>query len=583
VAPAGEENGPFTSHHSLRPTPTTTIDDHETRLLVKILHAAKVTVWAADNAENGYAIRLWNPTAERIYGFTREEAMGSSYLNLFVNPMERSMAMDDHERIIHGGKEFSWDFATHDIAKDGTIRTVLANAFRIWDDTNNRFIVAEIGIDLTDFDRSSEQLGQVSGLSLLQRDARSQLAILRGLKIINDVIATLTRPDSTGVEDVVRAISKAVHIMLPERHRAPISRVWLADCGETARLAMGSDELRVSPKIREIDLVKQVLQQRAQADICPDSGEPPLINTEGDDAYYSVVATPLLFGAEVLGVLLTYFHDKCDQITERDRILLEQFSNHAAAAVSMARLAGELQQRRQEEAERVRHAIIQSVLHTVGNEAGRAKLAVDFLTQDLEDGGLRDKSREALSQIKSAADRCGQIMTELMRLGGQVTQRVQLQLDEAVRMVTRVAERDHYLTIDIIHDIDSTLTVCASEYLFREALDNLIRNAIQAMSDADGGGDLRISARRIDHVLHGQNRAEIHLDVEDSGPGILPAYREQVWEYGFTTRGEGHGYGLCYTRGLVTMLGGSVELLDHPSELGGAYFRIILPISSGPE
>ena len=141
--------------------------------------------------------------------------------------------------------------------------------------------MAEIGIDLTEFDRSSEQLSRVSGLSLLQRDARRQLVILRGLKIIDDVIATLTRPDSTGVEDVVRAISKAVHIMLPERYRAPISRVWLADCGETARLAMGSDELRVPPKICEIDLVKQVLQQRVQVDICPDSGEPPLINAEG--------------------------------------------------------------------------------------------------------------------------------------------------------------------------------------------------------------------------------------------------------------------------------------------------------------
>lgn len=577
MTPIGEGDGSFPSRHPKTKIPTTTaIEEDDVSLLFKVLNAANLTVWAADNAENGYAIRLWNSTAERVYGFTHDEAMGANYLNLFVNPAERNLAKADHKRIIHAGKEFGWDFATDDIAKDGTVRTILANAFRVWDEANQRFIVAEVGIDLSEFGRSSQQLNRVSGLSLLQRDARCQLAILRALKMINDVIAGLTRPDSGGVEGVVRVIAEAVHIMLPGRNGAPICRVWLVDDGETARLATGSDELREPPRICEAHLVEQVLQQ---VDVCIASGESPLINANADDVYYSAIATPLLFGTEVLGVLVTYFHEECDQVTCRDRRLLEQFSSQAAIAVAMARLAAELQRRRKEEEERVRHAIIQSVLHTVGNEAGRAKLAVDFLTQDLEGNGLLNgTSRETLDHIKSAADRLGQIMTELMGLDGQINRPVQLPLAEAVRMVTRIVERDHYHTIYLTHQIDPTLTVCASEYLFREALGNLVRNSIQAMVEADGGGDLRVSAKRTNHVVRGQPQTAVYLDIEDSGPGVLPEYREKIWECNFTTRGEGHGYGLFHTRGLVVMLGGAVQLLDRASELGGAHFRITLPI-----
>jgi len=579
VAPRGDGDRSFQSRRPKAEVLTATaIGEDDVGLLFKVLKAANLTVWAADNAENDYAIRLWNPTAERVYGFTREEVMGANYVNLFVNPSERSMAKDDHEHIIRAGKEFGWDFATEDIAKDGTVRTILANAFRVWDEANQRFIVAEVGIDLTEFGRSSQQLNRVSGLSLLQRDARCQLAILRALGMINDVIATLTRPDSSGVEGVVRAIAEAVHIMLPGRNGAPICRIWLVDDGETARLATGSDELSEPPRICETRLVEQVLQQ---VDVCIASGASPLINANADEAYYSAIATPMLFGAEVLGVLVTYFHEECDQVTCRDRRLLEQFSSHAAVAIAMARLAAELQRRRQEEEERVRHAIIQSVLHTVGNEAGKAKLAVDFLTQDLEGNGLLDgTSRETLDHIKSAAKRLGQIMTELMGLDGQIARPVQLPLAEAVRMVTRIVERDHYHTIYITQQIDPTLTVCASEYLFREALGNLVRNSIQAMVEADGGGDLHISASSVNHVVRGQHQAAVYIDVEDSGPGILPEYREKIWECNFTTRGEGHGYGLFHTRGLVGMLGGIVQLLDRPSELGGAHFRITLPMSS---
>jgi len=250
----------------------------------------------------------------------------------------------------------------------------------------------------------------------------------------------------------------------------------------------------------------------------------------------------------------------------------------------MAGLAKDLERRRHEEAQQIRHAIIQSILHTVGNEAGNTQLAADLLTEVLETNGpLNGEQQVNLDRIKSSASRLGQIMSELRQLDEEASQPVRAQLIKAIRIVTRLIERDHYYTIDISHEVDPALMVQVSEYLFREAFGNLVRNAVHAMIDADGGGDLRISAKRMEREWNDPRQATVCIDIEDSGPGICPVYRKQIWDYGFTTRGEGHGYGLFYTRGLVTMLGGSVQLMNEPSDLGGAHFRMTLPMATAAD
>lgn len=556
--------------------PPTAIGKDEAHLLLEILLGAELAIWAADSAENNYAIRLWNPGAERMYGFTREEAVGSSYIDLFVNPDERAKAIKEHERAIEVGEEFSWNFVADDIAKNRSVVTILGNAFRIWDQVNQRFIMAEIGLDSSHFHRLNQQISRAKELSLLYDDARHELTVLRGLKIVDSAVATLVSPDSDGLSNIVRAIREAVQVMLPGE---PICRVWLIDDGETQRLAVGSDEFPGLPTVQEASLVQEVVEKLAQVEICTTSDSPALIDSRTGKVFYSVIASPLRFGAETVGVLIMFFNE-C-QITERHRHILQHFSNHAAIALTMARLAGDLQRRRQEDTQRTKHAIIQSVLHTVGNESGQTKLAVDSLTEDLENSGYLDrKPQEKLDLIRSSANRLGQIMDELRRLGEEVNQPVRLRLIEAMRMVTRVVERDHYSTIDVSHDVDPTLMVEISEYLFREAFGNLVRNAVQAMNEADRGGDLRVSAKPIEGGWNDQSETMLRIDIEDSGPGIRPECREKIWEFGFTTRGEGHGYGLFHTRGLVTMLGGSVQLLNEASDLGGAHFRIVLPIAS---
>lgn len=465
------------------------------------------------------------------------------------------------------GEEFNWNFAAEDRTKDGTERTILGNCFRVWDQAHGRYLIAELGIDLSDFQRSASEFRRVRELSMLQDEAVTRLRTFKALNAVNAAIAKLAdHPDGRGLARVVHASAAAVSEMFTG---APCSRVWLVDDAETARLADGSDDLPTLPMVNERAMVDTVVrEQRALFDVPMTSS--PLER----DRQSSFAAVPLLFGADAVGVLLVFFPTQRD-LGDDDRLLLQHFGTQVAVAIRMAKLAGEMQRRRREDTERARLAITESILHTVGNESGRVKLAVDSLSSALAHTELSGQVAESLDLIRSVAGRLGQIMGELMRLGEQAHKPVRLRLAEAVRIVTRPVERDHYKTIQIEHVIGPDLCVQASEYLFRESLGNLVSNAVQAMIEADGGGDLRISAVPIERDAGPQ----IQIDIEDSGPGVSPHLQTAIWDYGFTTRGEGHGHGLAHTRGLVSMLRGSVHLEERQSRLGGAHFRLLLPMS----
>ena len=85
-------------------------------LLLQIIRGARLTLWAADDAEENFAIRLWNKGAEHIYGYTRAEALGRNYIELFVNPDERDNAISDHEQVLHGAIGLELEAAVENVA-----------------------------------------------------------------------------------------------------------------------------------------------------------------------------------------------------------------------------------------------------------------------------------------------------------------------------------------------------------------------------------------------------------------------------------------------------------------------------------
>jgi signal transduction histidine kinase len=105
---------------------------------------------------------------------------------------------------------------------------------------------------------------------------------------------------------------------------------------------------------------------------------------------------------------------------------------------------------------------------------------------------------------------------------------------------------------------------------------NLISNAKYAM-DA-----VPVDARRLVVKLERPTGDRMRLEVQDNGMGVAPDMRTRIFQYGFTTRAEGHGFGLHSSALAAQELGGSLTVQSEG--LGrGATFILELPYHPAPE
>jgi signal transduction histidine kinase len=101
---------------------------------------------------------------------------------------------------------------------------------------------------------------------------------------------------------------------------------------------------------------------------------------------------------------------------------------------------------------------------------------------------------------------------------------------------------------------------------------NLLRNAKDAVK-ASGK-----SARQITVRMHRVNDERVAIRVADNGIGIQPANLVRIFSHGFTTKRDGHGFGLHSGALAAKQLGGSLSV-ESEGVGTGAIFTLELPIN----
>ncbi len=112
------------------------------------------------------------------------------------------------------------------------------------------------------------------------------------------------------------------------------------------------------------------------------------------------------------------------------------------------------------------------------------------------------------------------------------------------------------------------LPVRIDAMMLRRCLDNLVRNALQALREDHEGGRVEVRSRLDD------GRAV--MEVADNGPGIPQDTRAFVFDPYYTTRADGTGLGLAIVKKVILEHGG--EILCRDTDLGGVSFVVTLPI-----
>lgn len=141
-------------------------------------------------------------------------------------------------------------------------------------------------------------------------------------------------------------------------------------------------------------------------------------------------------------------------------------------------------------------------------------------------------------------------------------------MEDASRIHLASIER-HGVIIEKQFAADAKVTT--DRHTTLQILVNLISNAIHAVSEI--APDLRQVELLIE--LH---EDKIHFIVRDHGMGISSENLTRVFQHGFTTRRDGHGFGLHSGANAAKRLGGSLSAHSAGVNLG-ATFTLILPVA----
>ena len=253
------------------------------------------------------------------------------------------------------------------------------------------------------------------------------------------------------------------------------------------------------------------------------------------------------------------------------RAVLAVLADQVAIAIQDSQLVAENVRLERQVAEGERLAALGQMAATVAHEIKNPLSAIKSIAQVMrEDDELSVEYARDLSLIVGETDRLSQSVTQLLSFSRRQNVEGQpLRIDELVRSVVGLfrANADQH-NIRLITQVESGRELPGpAVQAVRDALSNLLLNALQAVSD---GGRVTIEAR--------EEAEELIVTVADSGPGVSPALAERIWEPFFTTKQRGTGLGLAIVRKRLEEAGGSAQV--HKSTNGeGARFELRLPLS----
>ncbi len=180
----------------------------------------------------------------------------------------------------------------------------------------------------------------------------------------------------------------------------------------------------------------------------------------------------------------------------------------------------------------------------------------------------------ALEQINAQALRAGEVIRRLRNfVKNREVKREPVDCTRLLEDLRTLADTDARLhNIRLRLDCQDALpTVYADPIQLQQVVLNLVRNAIDAMTDVtEERREVLLSSRRTEDE-------EVEITVADHGTGLAPEATEHLFNPFFTTKASGTGLGLAISRSIVRAHGG--RLWHTPNDDCGVRFHFTLPVS----
>jgi signal transduction histidine kinase len=280
----------------------------------------------------------------------------------------------------------------------------------------------------------------------------------------------------------------------------------------------------------------------------------------------SEMAVPILIGDDkvVIGVL-NIESSEPDAFGGFYQLILENFADKVTAILAYAKLRADVT-----EALELRHANdllvavgdqTSNMIHRLNNTVGAMRVRIKEVQLNCADEiKANEFLRESLESLLLSAEKTLEMPREITRFLGRTHDIIHLNECIEAALDDMVIPDNIHVELRLTEDLP-TLDL----FSFDIVIQNLVRNAIDAMEQT-GGGDLTIETTLVAHG--GVQGGYVQLSVKDTGVGIPDDIRSNLFGINFTTKreksGKGLGLGLWWVRNFVKRVEGEINIHSIP-------------------
>lgn len=210
------------------------------------------------------------------------------------------------------------------------------------------------------------------------------------------------------------------------------------------------------------------------------------------------------------------------------------------------------------------------ITHEVRNPLNSLSLNVEMLEEEL--AGADGEARTLFRAIAKEIERLTQVTEGYLGFARLPKPRLARESVNALveSLLRFIREEAGKTGVEVSSDLRAALPdVLADENQLRQALLNVVRNALEALGSGNGrrGGRLSVTTRRA--------AGHVEIVVRDDGPGIAPKDLARIFDPFYSTKSEGTGLGLPLTQQIIEEHGGTIACASEPGR--GTVFTIRLP------
>mgnify|MGYP003881390303 CR=1 FL=1 len=284
-------------------------------------------------------------------------------------------------------------------------------------------------------------------------------------------------------------------------------------------------------------------------------------------ATHSILAIPLRFKGQVIGVLEALNKVGGGDFTDEDVQILTTLAGQAAVAIENARLLAELR-----EQDRLKSRFITDASHEMRTPLTAIK---GYLRLILNGAMNAEQQRTSLEIAARNIDLIIRLVDDVLYLQEMVTvqaERAPLALDEVLREVVDASrERARQVGVTLRTELPGGLSpVWGSRKRLTRAVNNLVDNAIKFNTP---GGEVFVRLRDDGECLR--------VDVADTGVGIPSEHLGRIFNLFYrvdssaSQLSRGVGLGLAIAKHIIEEHGGEIHVESAPGE--GSVFYFTLP------